>query len=67
MASHDPDQNKKISEKDIIDQYKTFYNSAHDTTMNVLSWAVLLWSIHTDWQDKARAEVFEILAKKIHV
>ncbi|XP_052205732.1 cytochrome P450 CYP749A22-like [Diospyros lotus] len=58
-ASHDPDQKKRVTEQEIIDECKTFYNSGQDTTTSLLSWTALLLAIHTDWQDKARTEVLE--------
>ncbi|KAK9052300.1 hypothetical protein SSX86_028929 [Deinandra increscens subsp. villosa] len=60
MAKND----NQISTQDIIDECKTFYVSGDGTTSLVLSWVVLLLSIHKDWQEKARQEVFQIFGKE---
>ena len=63
-ASHDPDVKKRVSQQEIIDECKTFYNSGQDTTTSLLSWAALLLAIHTDWQHKARTEVLEVFGRE---
>ncbi|CAN4122018.1 unnamed protein product [Withania somnifera] len=57
---HDADVKIRISVDDIIDECKTFYFAAHETTTNLLSWSVLLLAIHPEWQEKARQEVLEL-------
>ncbi|KAI3962462.1 hypothetical protein MKW92_053291 [Papaver armeniacum] len=39
---------------------KTFLLAGHETTTGALTWTCLLLAIHTEWQDKARKEVFEL-------
>ncbi|XP_060215856.1 cytochrome P450 CYP749A22-like [Lycium barbarum] len=63
-AHHDADVKTRISVDDIIDECKTFYFAAHETTTNLLSWSVLLLAIHPDWQDKARKEVRELYSQE---
>ncbi|PSR88190.1 Cytochrome P450 CYP749A22 like [Actinidia chinensis var. chinensis] len=63
-ASHDPDVKKRVSQQEIIDECKTFYNSGQDTTTSLLSWAALLLAIHTDWQHKARIEVLKVFGRE---
>ncbi|KAF2325482.1 hypothetical protein GH714_029444 [Hevea brasiliensis] len=60
-AYHDDDQSKRISLKDVIDECKTLYVAGQETTNVLLSWAVLLLAIHSEWQEEARNEVFKIL------
>ncbi|KAL6983297.1 hypothetical protein U1Q18_016685 [Sarracenia purpurea var. burkii] len=64
-ASHDPDVKKRVTEQEIIDECKTFYNSGQDTTTSLLSWGALLLATHTDWQEKVRAEVLELFGREI--
>ncbi|KAL6983300.1 hypothetical protein U1Q18_016688 [Sarracenia purpurea var. burkii] len=64
-ASYDPDVKKRVTEQEIIDECKTFYNSGQDTTTSLLSWASLLLAVHTDWQEKARTEVLELFGREI--
>ncbi|KAK4479837.1 hypothetical protein RD792_015379 [Penstemon davidsonii] len=61
---HDSDQNNQISAVEIIDECKTFYFAGQETTYSLLSWAVLLLAIHTDWQEKARTEVLELFGQE---
>ncbi|WCJ22077.1 Cytochrome P450 CYP749A22 [Euphorbia peplus] len=49
-----------ISIQDIVDECKTFYIGGHETTTSTLTWTMLLLSIHTDWQLKARDEVLNL-------
>lgn len=63
-ATHDSDERYHLSIQDIIDECKTFYVSGDATTSLLLSWAVLLLSIHKEWQEKARDEVFELFGNK---
>ncbi|KAI3954484.1 hypothetical protein MKW92_053469 [Papaver armeniacum] len=62
-AYNESDGNKKISVDDLIDECKTFYVAGHETTTSLLTWTCLLLAIHTEWQDKARKEVFELLGE----
>ncbi|XVF03149.1 hypothetical protein REPUB_Repub04eG0235900 [Reevesia pubescens] len=57
---HDVDENKMLLIEDLIDECKTFYIAGQETSNSLLSWTVLLLALHTDWQDKARAEVIEL-------
>ncbi|XP_026402969.1 cytochrome P450 CYP749A22-like [Papaver somniferum] len=59
-ATHESDENKRISVQDVIDSCKTFLLAGHETTTGALTWTCLLLAIHTEWQDKARKEVFEL-------
>ncbi|KAK2981279.1 hypothetical protein RJ640_006980 [Escallonia rubra] len=52
---------QEISVEGIIDECKTFYAAGHGTTTLLLSWAILLLAINTDWQEKARQEVLKVL------
>ncbi|CAN0857615.1 Cytochrome P450 CYP749A22, partial [Linum grandiflorum] len=56
-AHHESNESKRISVDDVVDECKTFYLAGHETTNTLLAWVMLLLSIHTDWQDKAREEV----------
>lgn len=60
----EPDMNKRITLEQMIDEIKAVYGAGHLTTTSLLSWCVFLLAIHTDWQERARFEVFEIFGKK---
>ncbi|KAI3892865.1 hypothetical protein MKX03_024254 [Papaver bracteatum] len=63
-ANRDPDELKRISIQDMIDECKTMYFAGHETTATLLTWTCLLLAIHTDWQDKARKEVIGLMGEK---
>lgn len=58
------DINKRITVDQMIDEMKMLYGAGHLTTTNLLAWSVFLLALHTDWQDKARTEVLEIIGRK---
>lgn len=62
-ASRDKDDLKRISLDDMVDECKTFYFAGHETTTSLLGWTILLLSMHQDWQEKARKEVFEFFGE----
>ncbi|GMP94202.1 hypothetical protein CsSME_00043742 [Camellia sinensis var. sinensis] len=63
-ASHDEDENKRITVETVIDECKAIYIAGHETTTTLLSWSVLLLAIHTDWQEEARKEVLELFGQQ---
>ncbi|XWS23055.1 hypothetical protein CRYUN_Cryun29cG0088800 [Craigia yunnanensis] len=63
-AYHDTDKIKSISVDDLIDECKTFYLAGHETTTSSLTWTFLLLAMYTEWQDKARMEVLELIGLK---
>ncbi|KAL5725769.1 hypothetical protein ACHQM5_008876 [Ranunculus cassubicifolius] len=62
-GSQEEDETKRLSIDDMIDECKTFYFAGHETTMNLLTWTIFLLAINTDWQEKARKEVFDIFGE----
>ncbi|KAI4347740.1 hypothetical protein L6164_008523 [Bauhinia variegata] len=48
------------NEKFIIDNCKNIFFAGHETTAITASWCLMLLAAHQDWQDRARAEVFEV-------
>ncbi|KAG4110236.1 hypothetical protein ERO13_D13G036700v2 [Gossypium hirsutum] len=63
-AYHEADQKNRLSIQDLVDECKTFYLAGQETVNSLLAWATLLLAIHTDWQDKARAEVIEVFGNQ---
>lgn len=62
MAAADPTQSKgnlMLHMDEILEECKTFFIAGHETTSNLLTWTMLLLSIHPDWQAKLRQEVWE--------
>ncbi|CAN1289041.1 Cytochrome P450 CYP749A22 [Linum perenne] len=51
------DESKEVSINNVVDECKTFYVAGQHPTNFLLSWAVYLLSVHTNWQEEARNEV----------
>lgn len=45
---------------DIIGQLRLFYFVGYDTASMMLVWTMVLLSIHQNWQQRAREEVFQV-------
>ncbi|KAK9114922.1 hypothetical protein Syun_021719 [Stephania yunnanensis] len=44
----------------LMDECKTFFFTGHETTALLLTWTIMLLSTNPSWQDKVRAEVFQV-------
>lgn len=49
-----------LSTEEIIEECKTFYFAGQESTSNLLTWAMVLLSIHPNWQARAREEVSQV-------
>lgn len=52
-----------MTTKDVIDECKLFYIAGHETNAAALTWALVLLSMHSEWQDQAREEVLNLFGR----
>lgn len=45
----------------VVDNCKNIYFAGHETSAVTATWCLMLLAAHPDWQDKARAEVLDVL------
>ncbi|KAG7575194.1 Cytochrome P450 superfamily [Arabidopsis suecica] len=55
---------RKMSIEEIIHECRTFFFGGHETTANLLTWTTMLLSLHQDWQEKLREEIFKECGKQ---
>ncbi|KAL1189254.1 Cytochrome [Cardamine amara subsp. amara] len=62
-AARSNESETKMTIDEIIEECKTFFFAGHETTANTLTWTTMLLSLHQDWQEKLREEVFNECGK----
>lgn len=50
-----------LSDQEIRDQAVTMIAAGYETTSAAMGWTIYLLGVHTDWQDRARAEVAAVV------
>lgn len=58
-------KNVSMTIDEIMDECKTFFFAGHETTSNLLTWAVFLLAINPEWQKIVRKEVISICGTDI--
>ncbi|KAG7545928.1 Cytochrome P450 [Arabidopsis suecica] len=62
-AAKSNEYERKMRMDEIIEECKTFYYAGQGTTSLTLTWTTMLLSLHQDWQEKLREEVFNECGK----
>ncbi|MED6143435.1 hypothetical protein PIB30_006009 [Stylosanthes scabra] len=53
--------NDVLTEREVVDECKTFFFGGHETTALAITWTLMLLALHPHWQIQLRHEIFQLL------